>query len=77
MTIYRLLNKFEHDQSYSLFRTKKAFRSQGINRHDHLEIMSGQMLMGGNGRSDVNFFPNNFDDIVAEPAYKEPSRDLI
>jgi len=36
----------------------------------------GQMRVDGNGGSAANYFPNSFDDIVADPAYKEPSWDL-
>ncbi|HWZ16494.1 MAG TPA: catalase [Mucilaginibacter sp.] len=36
----------------------------------------GQMRVDGNQGSAPNYFPNSFDDIVADPAYKEPSWDL-
>jgi catalase len=36
----------------------------------------GYMRVDGNGGSGPNYFPNSFDDIVADPAYKEPSWDL-
>ena len=36
----------------------------------------GQMRVDGNGGSGPNYFPNSFDNIVADPAYKEPSWDL-
>lgn len=36
----------------------------------------GQMRVDGNGGSAPNYFPNSFDDIVADPAYKEPAWDL-
>jgi len=36
----------------------------------------GQMRVDGNQGSAPNYFPNSFDDIVADEAYKEPSWDL-
>ncbi len=36
----------------------------------------GLMRVDGNSGSNPNYFPNSFDDIVADPAYKEPSWDL-
>lgn len=36
----------------------------------------GQMRVDGNQGSAPNYFPNSFDDIVADPAYKESSWDL-
>src|SRR6201986_186186 len=36
----------------------------------------GQMSVNGNHGSSPNYFPNSFDDIVADPSYKEPSWDL-
>jgi len=36
----------------------------------------GQMRVDGNGGSGPNYYPNSFDDIEADPAYKEPSWDL-
>jgi len=36
----------------------------------------GQMRVDGNGGSAPNYFPNSFDDIVADEHYKEPSWDL-
>jgi len=36
----------------------------------------GQMRVDGNHGSAPNYFPNSFDDIEADPAYKEPSWDL-
>jgi catalase len=36
----------------------------------------GQMRVDGNQGSAPNYFPNSFDDIVADPAYKEASWDL-
>jgi len=36
----------------------------------------GRMVVNGNGGKAPNYFPNSFDDIVADPAYKEPARDL-
>jgi catalase len=36
----------------------------------------GQMRVDGNGGSAPNYFPNSFDNIIADPAYKEPSWDL-
>ncbi|MGZ3755327.1 MAG: catalase [Mucilaginibacter sp.] len=43
-----------------------------VNNHER----DGQMRVDGNGGSAPNYFPNSFDDIVADPAYKEPSWDL-
>ncbi len=36
----------------------------------------GQMRVDGNQGSAPNYFPNSFDDIEADPAYKEPAWDL-
>lgn len=36
----------------------------------------GQMRVDGNGGSSPNYFPNSFDDIVADQSYKEPGLDL-
>ncbi|MGN6396364.1 MAG: catalase [Mucilaginibacter sp.] len=36
----------------------------------------GFMRVDGNGGSAPNYFPNSFDDIAADPAYKEPAWDL-
>lgn len=36
----------------------------------------GGMRVDGNGGARPNYFPNSFDDIAADPAYKEPSWDL-
>lgn len=36
----------------------------------------GQMRVDGNGGSGPNYFPNSFDDIVADPEYKEPAQTL-
>lgn len=33
----------------------------------------GAMRVDGNGGSNPNYYPNSFDDIVADPAYKEPA----
>lgn len=33
----------------------------------------GQMRVDGNGGSEPNYFPNSFDDIVADQSYKEPA----
>jgi catalase len=43
-----------------------------VNNHER----DGQMRVDGNGGSAPNYFPNSFDDIVADPAYKEPSWNL-
>ena len=43
-----------------------------VNNHER----DGQMRVDGNGGSAPNYFPNSFDDIVADPAYKEPSWEL-
>ena len=36
----------------------------------------GLMRVDGNGGSDPNYFPNSFDDIYADAAYKEPAQTL-
>ena len=36
----------------------------------------GQMRVDGNHGPGPNYFPNSFDDIVADPSYKEPAWDL-
>lgn len=36
----------------------------------------GQMRIDGNGGSNPNYFPNSFDNIVADQSYKEPAWDL-
>ncbi|ALM50222.1 catalase [Flavobacterium psychrophilum] len=36
----------------------------------------GQMRVDGNGGSNPNYFPNSFDNIVADQSYKEPAWDL-
>ena len=36
----------------------------------------GQMTVNGNHGSAPNYFPNSFDDIEADPHYKEPAWDL-
>lgn len=36
----------------------------------------GGMRVDGNGGAGPNYFPNSFDDIAADPAYKEPSWEL-
>ncbi len=36
----------------------------------------GQMQMGDNGGASPNYIPNSFDDIIADPAYKEPAMEL-
>ncbi|CAL1519559.1 catalase [Chitinophaga sp. MM2321] len=36
----------------------------------------GAMRVDGNGESNPNYFPNSFDNIVADPAYKEPGQDV-
>lgn len=36
----------------------------------------GTMRMDGNGGKSPNYFPNSFDNIEADQAYKEPARDL-
>lgn len=36
----------------------------------------GQMRMDGNGGNNPNYFPNSFDDIVVDQAYKEPAMPL-
>lgn len=36
----------------------------------------GQMRVDGNGGSTPNYFPNSFDDIVADESYKQPAWDL-
>jgi catalase len=38
--------------------------------HNHQR--DGMMSVNGNGDSSPNYFPNSFDDIAADPAYKEP-----
>ncbi|MCK9400416.1 MAG: catalase [Bacteroidales bacterium] len=38
--------------------------------HNHQR--DGMMSVDGNGGSSPNYFPNSFDDIVADPNYKEP-----
>lgn len=36
----------------------------------------GKMQVGNNGGSDVNYFPNSFDEITPEISYKEPTLEL-
>jgi catalase len=36
----------------------------------------GHMRVDGNGGSGPNYYPNSFDDIVADPQYKEPAQHL-
>lgn len=36
----------------------------------------GQMRIDGNGGSNPNYFPNSFDDVVADQSYKEPAWEL-
>lgn len=36
----------------------------------------GQMTVNGNGGSEPNYYPNSFDDIVADESYKEPACQL-
>jgi catalase len=36
----------------------------------------GKMQVGNNGGSDVNYFPNSFDEIAPEISYKEPTLEL-
>ncbi|MBC7450432.1 MAG: catalase [Cytophagales bacterium] len=36
----------------------------------------GQMRVDGNGEDAPNYFPNSFDDIVADESYKEPAQEL-
>ena len=36
----------------------------------------GQMRVDGNGGSGPNYWPNSFDDIFADPSYKEPAQQL-
>lgn len=43
-----------------------------VNNHER----DGAMRVDGNGGANPNYFPNSFDDIEADVAYKEPSWDL-